>query len=437
MHDVCRAALLVAATLTLSAIAGAQPQNTAVARATLREIRAEGLKTLTSPLVITLSGLQPGGMVGREDLQAAADKLIQTGLFANVKYHFETRVDGVLVTFQVQEAPRIPAYFDNFPWFADSELHSALRNHLPFYDGMLPAEGAIVEQASGALHDFLVVHGLEAAVQHQVVANPDGQGTIQQFHIDRASLQIASVEFSDPALNSSKTVQQHLSDLKGKPYSRMAIDLFLSENVRPIYEQQGFLRARLGPPEVRLSGNPNQKLPDQIPVFVPISPGPVYHWKSVEWNGNRALSSAALMGVLGLKAGDVADGMLLAGAWDRIGEEYAHHGYLQTKVDPSPIYDDQAHTIAYSVHIEEGKPFRYGNMIITGLSPTAEKRLRAAWPIPQGELFDKTKFEELLTQLESHPDQVFHDLPLHYDTVGHWLQTDEAKGTVDVLLDFK
>jgi hypothetical protein len=28
-------------------------------------------------------------------------------------------------------------------------------------------------------------------------------------------------------------------------------------------------------------------------------------------------------------------------------------------------------------------------------------------------------------------------LPVHYDSVGHWLQTDAGKGTVDVLLDFK
>jgi hypothetical protein len=28
-------------------------------------------------------------------------------------------------------------------------------------------------------------------------------------------------------------------------------------------------------------------------------------------------------------------------------------------------------------------------------------------------------------------------LPVHYETVGHWLERDEAAGTVDVLLDFK
>jgi hypothetical protein len=26
---------------------------------------------------------------------------------------------------------------------------------------------------------------------------------------------------------------------------------------------------------------------------------------------------------------------------------------------------------------------------------------------------------------------------VHYDTVGHWLQPDAARNTVDVLLDFK
>ena len=74
---------------------------------------------------------------------------------------------------------------------------------------------------------------------------------VEEFHIDGASLHIAGVTFSDAALNASRVVQQQLGELRGKPYSRMAIDLFLTEQVRPIYLQQGYLRAKLGPPEVR------------------------------------------------------------------------------------------------------------------------------------------------------------------------------------------
>src|SRR5260370_1269513 len=181
-----------------------------------------------------------------------------------------------------------------------------------------------------------VISGLQPAVEHQVVANPIGDGSVQQFHINAEALHIASLQFSDPALNTSLAVQQQLPDLLGKPYSRTAVDLFLTEQIRPTFLQKGFLRAKLGPPEVRLSGNPNQKLPEKIPVYVPIDPGPVYHWKSPEWIGNNLLSTITLTNTVGLKSGDVAHGMAIAAAWDRVREEYGTRCYLLAKVDPTP-----------------------------------------------------------------------------------------------------
>jgi len=430
---VCSIPLMLAAAFAVSAWA----QSGIVATAPLREIRADGVKSLPEPQVVTLTGLQTGVEVGKDDLQAAADKLVQSGLFAKVRYNFQSRTDGLLVIFHVEEAPRIPVYFDNLPWFADSELNDTIRTKLPFYDGTLPEAGRVVDQAADAMGQFLVTHGLQAAVEHQVVANPIGDGSVQQFHINAEALHIAGVEFSDPALNSSQIVRQQLPELLGKPYSRTAIDMFLAEQILPTFLQRGFLRARLGPPEVRLTGNPNKKLPEQIPVYVPVNPGAVYHWKGVEWSGNNVLSSITLTNSLGLKSGDVADGIGIEAGWDRVREEYAHRGYMQAKVEPAAVYDDAAHTVVYRVRIDEGKPFHFGSMVITGLSTNAERHLRDAWPIPTGQLFDKAKFEEFLTKLQAHSTEIFRDLPIHYDEVGHWLQPDEAKGTVDVLLDFK
>ena len=76
-------------------------------------------------------------------------------------------------------------------------------------------------------------------------------------------------------------------------------------------------------------------------------------------------------------------------------------------------------------------------MTITGMSTTGERMIRDTWPIKPGEVMDKTAFEKFLLQLESHREAIFKDLPVHYETVGHWLQTDTEKGTADVLLDFK
>lgn len=404
---------------------------------TLKDIHVEGLKRLSEAQVIAISGLNTGSAVSKPELQAAADRLVQTGLFSNVRYAFKSREDGLYLTFDLVETPRIPAYFDNFPWFADSELTDAIRKVLPFYDGTLPEAGAIVDQVSSILTDLIATRGMHTDVEHQVIASPLGEGTVQQFRIADVVLRISKIEFGDPALSSSKALQQHLGEVQGKPYSRMLIDLFLSEQVKPLYVQKGFLRVKLGPPEIRLSGNPNQKLPEQIPVFVPITTGPVYRWKSAQWSGNSVLSGFTLSDMLGLKPGDVANGLTIEGGWTRVQEEYGRRGYLAAKVQPVVVFDDQAHTVSYNVAIHEGQPFKFEKLVITGLSPTAERRLRAAWPILTGDIFDKSKFESILLELQLHHEQIFVDLPLHYDSVGHWLQTNDAGGTVDVLLDFK
>src|ERR1700730_240489 len=405
--------------------------------APLREIHADGLKTLTEAQIAELSGLSAGKQVGRQDLQIASDALVRTGLFAKVSYNFITKNDAVLLTFHVEENHRLTVSYDNLPWYSDSELNEAIRKDLPFYDGTLPEAGAVVDAAAKALGNFLASKGASAQVEHLVLASPFADASIQQFHAEGLAPRIASVEFSDPDIKQSRAVQQHLSELIGKSYSRLAIDVFLAEQIRPIYFQHGYLHAKIGPAEVRLSGNPNQKLPEEIPIYIPCDPGPVYRWKDATWSGNNTLSTITLTKTLGLKSGDVADGMAFEGGLDRIREEYGHLGYLEVKVDSVATYDDVTHAVSYVISINEGTQFRYNALNITGASLTAERLIREAWMQQPGEVFDKTLFEQLLTKLEHHHEAVFHEVPVHYDTVGHWLQTDATKRTVDVLLDFK
>jgi outer membrane protein assembly factor BamA len=423
--------------LPLQIVRQALAQSPETTTAPLREVHAEGSKILTEAQVVSLTGLQPSSQVGKNDLQTAADRLVASGLFSKVSYSFQTRGAGVLVTYHVEESPRIPAYFDNIPWFSDAELGDAIRKTLPFFDGTLPEAGAVVDQASDAVKDLLASHGLQVSLEHIVIGNPLGEGSIQQFRVEGATVQISKLEFGDPTLTASKAVQQHLPEIQGKAFSRMAIDLFLTEAIRPIYLQQGYVRAKLGPPEVRLTGNPNQKFPDRITVFVPVTPGEIFHWKEVRWTGNSIVSEFTLNALLGAKPGAVANGTETEAGWDRVREEYGHHGYLEAKLDPVASYDDQAHTISYVVMVQEGLQYHFGKMVITGLSLAGERKLFAAWPIATTSVFDKTKFEEVLLRLQSRSEQIFGELPVHYETVGHVLQTDPAKGTVDVLLDFK
>jgi outer membrane protein assembly factor BamA len=129
--------------------------------------------------------------------------------------------------------------------------------------------------------------------------------------------------------------------------------------------------------------------------------------------------------------------MQIEAGWDRAREEYGHRGYLDAKIDPVASYDDQAHTVSFAATVSEGAQYRFNTIVVTGLSLAGERRLHQMWLTEAGAVFDKIQFEKFLTRLQSQPADIFGDLPVHYDTVGHWLRTDADKHSVDVLLDFK
>src|ERR1700692_4928024 len=76
--------------------------------ATLKAIHPDGVKHLTADQVIALAGLSIGSAVGKQELQAAADRLVQTGLFSNVNYAFQSKDDGLYLTLNLAEGPRVP-----------------------------------------------------------------------------------------------------------------------------------------------------------------------------------------------------------------------------------------------------------------------------------------------------------------------------------------
>ena len=167
-----RACLGALSFLSLSVVLTASAQAPEASTAPLREVHADGYKILTEAQVVSLTGLQAGSQVAKKDLQAAADRLVQSGLFSKVDFNFQTRNAGVSATYRVEESPRLPVYFDNIPWFADSELNDAIRKTIPFFDGTLPEAGAVVDQAGDAVKELLSSRGLQVSIDHAAIANP-------------------------------------------------------------------------------------------------------------------------------------------------------------------------------------------------------------------------------------------------------------------------
>jgi outer membrane protein insertion porin family len=416
----------------------AQQQGQAAPKASkIAGIAFTGTRKFPTDQIIAASGLKSGDVVSAEQIQGAADRLAALGVFSTVNYRFSAKDDAISLEFQVQEAPTFPLSFDNFPWFTDDELAAAIRQDVGLFTGESPESGTMVDAIANVLDKLLASHHIKGELTHQLVAQAVGDGMIMQFHVDDPGLKMQSVRFSDSLAADSERLKDRVSDIKGQPYSRFAIEVFESEQVRPLYASKGYVRAKIGPPEPHMTGNSDDPGSSNIEVIIPITPGPMYTWGGATWRGNNAVLSATLDGVAGIRAGDVADGTKIDALWRDIESEFTKRGYLDAKLDPQPDFDDNAHRVSYRVNIAEGPQYRMGEMVITGLSLDAEKRLQKTWQLAPGQIFDDSYFEKLLKVLAKPSPVVFGDMPVHYDQCGHWLRPNPDKHTVDVLLDFK
>ena len=416
----------------------AQTDNQAAAKtAKIAALSVTGAKKFSTDQIIAASKLKVGDTVGAEQIQAAADLLSSLGLFSAVNYRFSTKGDALAIDFEVQEAPTVPISFDNFPWFTDEELASAIRQEVGLFNGQAPEGGALLDNMSAVLDHLLTTLKITGHVEHQLVAQPVADGMMMQFRVAGPLLKIASLEFGDSLAANSERLRDRVPDLKGQPYSRFAIEVFEHEQIWPLYAADGHLRAQIGPPQPHVTGKTDEAGASEVQVAIPIAPGPVYAWSGAQWQGNIAVAMSDLDAAIGFKAGDAADGMKIESAWTRAEAEYKARGYLDVKLDAQPHFDDAVRQISYRIKVTEGSQYRMGDMVVTGLSLDAEKLLRRSWSIAPGQIFDDSYFEKILKVLAKPSPEIFGELPVHYTECGHWLRPNTDRHTVDVLLDFK
>src|SRR5580693_9818202 len=161
----------------------ATPQNARPGTARLDSVLVAGSMRFTSEQIATAIGLHAGAIVGREELQGAADKLAALGLFTNIQYKFATVLGGVKVTYQVSDGPALPVTFDNFPWFSDEELSAGLKASGILFDGGAPPKGTVLDAITEALEKLLDTRNVHARVSHEVIAHPFSNQSVQEFRV--------------------------------------------------------------------------------------------------------------------------------------------------------------------------------------------------------------------------------------------------------------
>ena len=403
--------------------------------ARLQKVEVTGLKRMTAEQVITLSGLQLGQAVDGTVLDAAANKMMQSGLFRRLGYRTRTNRDGAIVTFDVVEsAVSLPIVFENFVWFTDDELLAAIRQDVPFFNGTAPATGDTTDKIAAALQRLLAARNINARVEYLPYVSKDKQELL--FTVRGARIPICSLHFPGASAIPEAELIKASREILNTEYSKKDIATFAPIKLIPLYRHLGYLRSEFQPATVSLENSP--ACPSGVSVTIPVEEGAVYTWAGSEWNGNEKLTVDDLAGALGMNPGEVADGFKIEKGLKEVRRAYAGRGYLSAQVKESIEFAEGRSAVRYIFNITEGPRFFMGNLIISGLAPADVEALKSKWTLGANSVFDESYIDQFRqTALREFLSGLIQRSRAARTNVEVSTRPDAAKLTVDVLINFK
>ena len=359
------------------------------------KIEFEGLKRASNDELSSIVGLKVGEPFTLAALDAAAQRLMDSGRFKNISYRTRANKNRMVITFQVEEAAlgSSRVIFDNFIWFTDTELIAAVKRELPSFSGTAPDSGDTVDRIIKALQRFLHEHKIEATVTHMVSQDAPGS-PIQEhvFTVNGVPMPICSLHFPGANNVTEEKLIQSSAELKGNDYSRKFVTLFAVNNLLPLYRERGQLKAAFSPSLAKPEATATCK--SGVDLTIPVDEGYIYKWASAQWTGNNALTAQELDAVLGVQAGHPANGLKMDQAPADIQKAYSRKGFLAVKVKGTPEFDEPAQSVVYRMDVIEGPQFRMGRLITRGFSETETQTINALWKLKSGEIFDQGYLKE-------------------------------------------
>jgi outer membrane protein assembly factor BamA len=366
-------------------------------------VKVTGSKRFTQEEVASASGLPVGTIAHEEDFKKAARQLGQSGAFSDIAFTYSYSSAGTKLEFQVTDADKfIPARFADFVWFTDEELRRKVHERIPLFKGDLPTSGRLPDEVSDVLQAVLVENGIPGHVEYLHNTGKSDHVESIDYTVSGVSIRIRHVEFSGSGPDELPLLQAAAEKLSDREYSRAFMNSFIDHPLLPIYHEHGYLKASCAPPQPRVvkpaatESSENRPQPTFVDVTFPVTPGLQYKLARWDWSGNKEISSDMLEPLLHAKAGQRANTVQLEDDLRAVQALYGSRGYILATVKVDAEFDDAAGTVAYHLAVREDSLYRMGELEFRGIDNNLTARLRAAWKLRPGDVYDATYLSQFL-----------------------------------------
>jgi outer membrane protein insertion porin family len=352
----------------------------------IERLLVEGNRNYAADRVLAVAGLKIGQVAGKDEFDAARDRLVATGAFETVGYKFEPGPSGqgYVATFQVTEVePAYPVRFENLG-VPSADLEAVLHANDPLFSTKkLPATKIVLDRYVGWIQEYLAAKGNSEKLVARL--NPAAADQFEiVFRPARNYPSVAQVTFEGNKGVDQNVLRDAIGGVAvGQPYTEDHFRELLNTGVRPTYESRGYLRVKF----TKIRTEPVKDV-EGLHVFVTVDEGDVYKLSKVAIDGPSPVNPEQLLKAGEFKTDEVANFDKVSEGVEKMRKSLQRAGFLDAKLNPNRVLDDAKKTVVANVSIDAGPQFTMGKLTITGLDLNGEFEMRRIWTLKEGKPFN-------------------------------------------------
>ena len=375
----------------------------------LGEITVTGVKSFSPQTVVAYAGLKKGQriQIPGEEISTTINKLWKLELFSDIEF-FITKIEGEVVDLElyIQELPTLSEY--TIKGIKKGKIETIVKD-TDIKKGKKLSKNFLATTKNYIENKFKKEGFLNAKVTIDTKADTtDVNNQKMLVSVDRGDrVKVRSISFEGNEVYKPKKLRKKLKNTRlefpGRFWKRSKyIEADFEEDLKKLldfYKEKGYRDARIISDSIVIDDN-------KIDVVVKVQEGNKYYFGNVDFIGNSVYSDAQLSRVLGIKAGDTYNGVLLR---KRIADQtkpdgddltnlYQNNGYLFSSINPvevSAVND----TINFEVRITEGKPAYFNRISVKGNDRTNDHVIYREIRTRPGELYSKDKVVRSVREL--------------------------------------
>ena len=371
---------------------------------------------------------------------------------------------GVNVIFEVKELPIIrDLQFTGLKAVQESDVLKSFREERVGISKEAVYDPVKARNATRILRELLASKGYPNATVEVKEEEVSATSIALTFNIDQGNLsRIVNIEFegnehfSDGELRNALTLVKEtglISRIKGQDILDLRkLQYDLQKNVKGYMFSKGYFQARIGDPEVvglgvkRTDFIPLITLPlplisskdNTLKIVVPITEGKVFRVGDLKVEGNSIFSEQQILGYIGLKTGEIADGKRLQDAvYEDLKKVYGNQGFVNYNAEFEPEFKDSPNNpnegiVDIKITIDEGKQFTLRRLEFTGNTFTRDRVMRREFLLNEGDIYNQGYLDISVARLNQ--TQYFDPIDKDKDVE---IRTDEEQGDVDLNVKIK